>query len=162
MEFDDNHLVIIFYLYFILIIYKMARKCGSKRRHSRGRKMRGGAGTATWANEVYGGPGNQHAMPGGNVIYANTVGGTSADNLNVSDVNGKMLGGNRNDDHQEQQQEQEQQQQEQQQQGGQTIIADLGVPAALIYARQLIQRRSNRKKSARRRNSKKRISRRRR
>ena len=138
----------------------MARKSASKRRHSRGRKMRGGAGAADHAIATYGDMNNQHAVQGGHVIHANAVGGSAA-NMQLNDVNGKMLGGSHGDEQQLEQQQGQQQEQEQQQ-GGQTIIADLGVPAALIYARQLIQRRSNRKKSARRRNSKKRISRRRR
>jgi len=128
--------------------------------------MLGGNGAAEHAAAVFGGPGEQAAAAGsGNLIATKPMMGGSA--LASSEYNSApaaivpvalapvavMKGGRR--EHEEDHREEPTVQM-----GGKTIIADVGVPAALIYARQLVSRRG---KSVRRgrRHSKRRSNRRR-
>ena len=108
-----------------------SRRTRSRRRR-RGSKLLGGAGGATQhAIDTYGGPGQQHAAPGTNVIavHPTQTGGlvpltpanvvTGGTPLSPTEIHG----------------------------GG--IITDIALPAALIYTRNVISRRSSSKKSRR-------------
>jgi hypothetical protein len=152
------------YKYNLLILYiiTMAKHTKRYRKHPKHPKMMGG-GVAENAIAVYGGIGQQHAAQGmGNVIAMNPVGGSVAANVMPLQSGGgiadgatlltapaivklggenqhmqPMHGGN---------QLEQLHQNSQEQQGGKTVIADLLVPAGLLYASQRMLKKSMKKK----------------
>ena len=111
----------------------------SKKHSTKSKKMigcmMGGNGAAEFGVAAYGGIGNQHAVPGGNLI---SIGGTPAA---VVPAGGAVAadpipqtGGKKQEGGQLEQLEQLEQEH---QEGGKTVIGDLLVPAALLYTSQL-------------------------
>lgn len=129
----------------------MPRKGSRKHRRSHRRnKMMGGTSAAEYVASVVGGAGQQAAEAGhGNLITPSHPvhpGQTGGSHLASSVYSHDMKGGERRDN-----------KESPPQMGGRTIIADVGVPAALIYTRQLLNRRrgkSSRRHSRRRSNRK--------
>ena len=137
------------------------------RRGRRGsRKMMGGSGAADHAIAVYGGIGQQHAGVG-NVIAQNAVGDlaqpsalSNAPVMTGGDVDAALD----NLDAQKELIEMKQEQLEELkgQGGGTSVLADLAVPAVLLYANQAFGKRRGQKSFKRgRRNSRRRSNRRR-
>lgn len=104
---------------------------GTRRHRRSSKRMLGGSGAAEHAASVFGNADQQAAAPGqGNSIAMKGGSALASSEYSSSPVLQK---------------------------GGKTIIADIGVPAALIYARQLVSRRrgksSRHHRSHRRRSS---------